>query len=296
MELNETRLKERFETAVGGVTPNVSALVDGGSELGAQLHRRRRAQGFGAVMASAAAVAAIAYVGVDQGIFDSDATGPANGTVSQAPTEPSTPRSLAAVAMSHIDLEPFMVGTDGGDQPEGQLSAGMGYKTTDGNAELQLAATSNLDGWDPQAICEPSGPEIVIEACERKVLDDGGEMVTLAQRGRQGTPQYFVIVAVKRPGELVAVIETTQRAVANTEAPVEEWGLPVDVDTMRAIVTDPRFGLTTDAEAIRQGGAIEDFKEGGLVQTDSGSSSSTRVDRGQPHEPPTLSEPSATQD
>lgn len=291
MELNETKLKERFETAVGGVSPNVSALVDGGSERGAQLQRRRRAQGFGAVVASAAAVAAIAYVGVDQGIFDSDATGPSNGTVSQAPTEPSTPRSLAAVAMSHIGLEPFAVGTDGGESPEGQVAAGVAFKTDQGNAELNLVATSHLGNWDSQRICEPGDEQTVVEACDRQALDDGGHLMTVAQRASagDGPDLYFVFVAVEYPGELVAVIESTRGAISNTDASVEQWGLPVDVATMRAIVTDPRFGLTTDAEAIRQGQAIEDFKEGGLVQTDSDSSSATAVE-----EPPTPSRSSAT--
>ncbi len=290
MELNETSLKERFETAVGGVSPNVSALVDGGSELGTQLRRRRRAQGMGAVVASAAAVAAITYVGIDQGIFGSDATGPANGSVSQAPTEPSTPRSLAAVAMSHIDLEPFAVGTDGGESPEGQVVANVAYKTEQGDAELQLATTSHLEKLDFRQACEPAGQGTVVETCDRQPLDDGGQMLTVAQRASagEGPDQYFVIVAVEYPGELVAVIETTRGAISNAQGPVEQWGLPVDVATMREIVTDPRFGLTTDSEAIEQGEAIEDFRQG-WVETGSDTSSRSRVDVAPPQEtsPPT---------
>lgn len=279
MELNETKLKERFETAVGGVSPHVTALVDGGSARGAQLHRRRRAQGFGAVVASAAAIAAIAYVGVDQGLFDTDATGPSHGTVSQAPTEPSTPRSLAAVAMSHIDLEPFVVGTDGGESPKGQVTSGLGYKTDGGNAELQLAATPNLQGWDMQQACEPGDDQSVVETCERHTLDDGGRMVTVAERvsADTGPGAYIVVVIIERPGELTAVIETMRGTRSDADVPVAQADLPVDIATMQDIATDPRFGLTTDPEAIRQGEAIDNFEDGGLTVTDSGSSSSSEV-------------------
>jgi hypothetical protein len=303
MDFDETMLKERFETAVGGISPDVARLVGAGSDLGAGMRRRRRSQGIGAAVASVAAVAAIAYVGIGQGLFDSDATGPADGSVSQAPTVPSTPRSLVAVALEHLpDDELVGAGTGGGTPVPSAVFVSLGLDTDRGKVQLDLIATTQVKAWDSQPGCAPGTPDGKVLDCQKATLPDGGKLViTVEKYDAGGSTGYVVYSGVRRADQVVGVIEHlpgTSFAPRDDTAPLTEWDLPVSVVTLRQIVTDPRFGVITSPEMIAAGEALEKFDEDGLVGSSSSSSgtsaeSSVSVETVAPGQEPLPETPSA---
>ncbi len=146
VDFNEGALKERFETAVAGVSPDVPTLLQGGVQRGEQLKRRRRAELIGATGLSAAAAVAVIYSGVASNLFDSNSTGPAdtgNNTVEQI-NRPATARSLAAVALQHLPSRQVIgEGTMGG-TAQSSVFASVGLSNDQGKVRLDLIATSRV--------------------------------------------------------------------------------------------------------------------------------------------------------
>ena len=267
MDFNEAALKERLETAVRGASPDVGALMDGGLERGERLRSRRRAQVLAAGV-TATAVAALAYAGIGEGLFDSDATGPANtpNRVVQEITEPSTPRSLAAAALEHLPDEEVVGTGDSGTRAQSpRMFATVGLVTERGDAELYLFATTRVQLWDKQPPCELGGVDVEVVQCRLSTVAGGPQMALVVQRFDEGpgSSSYQVSVGVRRDDQVVAVTQAQAAEPQDESVPVAEWDLPVSVATMRDIVTDPRFGMTTTPEMIAKGEALENFAEGG---------------------------------
>lgn len=283
MDFNEAALKERFEAAVEGVSPDVGGLMDGGIERGAQLRRRQRAQVLGAAGVTAAA-AAVVYSGFTSGLFDSNSTGPADppdSVVVQEINSPATARSLTAAALEHLSDEQLIAaGGPRGGMQRGSVFASLALDTDQGKVQLDVVATTRVKGWDRQGQCAPGTPQSATVQCQRSTLDDGAELVVAAEKLDAGTgpAQYLVRVTARRDDQLVGVLEYlrgAQAAVPREGVPMASWDLPVDVETLQEIVSDPRFGVVTSPEMIAKGEALDGFTKGG---TTTGESSSGAVE------------------
>lgn len=266
MDFKEGALKERFENAVSGLSPDVGALLEGGLRRGAQLHRRRRTQAFGAAALSAA-VAAGLYAGVASGLFDPNSTGPADTTNSivEQVDRRATTRALTAVALEHLQpdrltrADAFSTGVR-----DGSLQVLLVLGTEHGKAHLELDASRHLDGLDKGPQCGTKVGGAKTDQCSASTLPNGDRLVVTTERftDRSGSATYLVAVAVVRDGQAVDVQEylTGSQLPKDETQPVADWKLPVSVAEMRAIVTDPRYGLETSREMIATGAALDNFK------------------------------------
>ena len=300
MNFDETMLKGRFEAAVGGISPDVSELVNGGCALGVGLRRRRRAQGIGAVVASAAAVAAIAYVGIGAGLFGPNATAPADGgPTSVEQLVPATPRGMAAAVKEHIDSAVLLA--SGGDSWDGssadtakEIDIDLGYHIDGESVELRVFASDDVSQWREGDSCPR---EASVLWCDDAALPDGTPALQLLMKYPTGDDlpdaaqsdtdpslsTYSAVSGVLRDGQLVAVFENLR--IDDTGAgryTVDD--LPISMATLREIATDPAVGLSTTQQFNEEGKQIEDFDEGVPGTTRSGSSSTEAVepDRGPP--------------
>lgn len=289
MELDETSLKERFKTAVTDVSPDVVTLVTGGQELGRSVRRRRRIQvGASALVASALAVTAVAYFG-DLGLLENESAQPAD----TSPTGvhqlvDATPRGLAAAVSDILGLgTPIAVGGDATTDPSGadQLQAATGYSIDGAKVEVEVIATSDVSQWANGASCDkPDSAGDQTIWCDDKPLDDGTPAIRALTRfvdPSSGADQtsYMAVVAVKRDTSLVAAVETLP-SMSDQPAYTADT-LPVTVDALTRLVSDPRVGFSTTEEYNAAGLELEGFKNS-LTSTSSGSGSSSRtaVDKG----------------
>jgi hypothetical protein len=284
MELNEGALKERFDTAVSGMSPDVTALMNGGIQRGEQLRRRRRAELFGAAGLSAAAAAAVVYSGIASDLFDTNSTGPTDTTPTSVEqiNHASTPRSLAAVAIEHLPADEVLgAGSMGNTTQRSTVFAIVGLDTDKGKVELDLVATRRVIGWDRQRSCAPGTPRSETVKCQRSTLSDGSQLVMAAQRfdAGPGAAQYVVRVTVRRADQLVGILEYLRGKEASAlgaKLPMADWRLPVSMATMRSIVADPRFGMLTSSEMLAKGRALDNFTNK-VTETSSSSSSAVQV-------------------
>ena len=303
MNFDETMLKERCEAAVGGISPDVSELVNGGCALGVGLRRRRRAQGIGAVVASAAAVAAIAYVGIGAGLFGPNATAPADGgPTSVEQLVPATPRGMAAAVKEHIDSDVLLA--SGGDSWDGsadtakEINIDLGYYIDGESVELQVFASDDVSQWREGGDSCPR--EASVLWCDDAALPDGTPALQMLMKYPTGDDlpdavqsdtdpslsTYSAVSGVLRDGQLVAVFENLR--IDDTGAgryTVDD--LPISMATLREIATDPAVGLSTTQQFNEEGKQIEDFDEGVPGTTRSGSSSTEVVE---PDRAPPVSE------
>lgn len=282
MELNEGALKERFDTAVSGMSPDVTALMNGGIQRGEQLRRRRRAEVFGAAGLSAAAAAAIVYSGIASDLFDTNSTGPTdttNNTVEQIDS-PATPRSLAAVALDYLPADEVIGAGTMGSTARSTVFASVGLATGHGKVQLDLIATKQVTRWDKQRECAPSTSGVKVVQCHVSRVGGKRELVVTAGRSTPGPgpDMYLVSVGARRDSQVVAVVEYVRARGLSLEEkqPVAAWGLPVSVGTLRSIVTDPRFGTLTSSEMLARGRALDNFSND-ATSTSSGSGSAVQV-------------------
>lgn len=291
MDFNETMLKERFETAVGGISPDVNGLVDGGCELGVGMRRRRRAQGLGAAVASAAAVAAIAYVGIGQGLFGSDATGPADsGPTSVSQLVPSTPPGMAAAVMEHIGSGTLVrvAGDSRNSDTQKQISVDLGYRIDGRDVELHTFASDDVTQWSEAESC-PRDPTVLW--CDDTALADGTPAIQVLMKSQSNQDQptssttldtgpslatYSAVSGVLRDGQLLAVYEIVR---LDAETSYTAADLPISMETLRGIAIDPAVGLRTTHEFIEQGEQIPDFGDSGeFPVSSSGSATATPME------------------
>lgn len=277
MDFSEGALKERLEAAVSGMSPDVRALMDGGMQRGVRLQRRRRVEVLGATGLSVAAAAAVVYAGITSGLFDSNSTGPTDTprSVLQEINQPATARSLAAAALEHLPADQVIGAGSMGSSQRSTVFASVGLSNPKGKVQLDLLATSRLKQWDKQPPCASGTPSLRVVQCRVSRLDDGSQLILLAEKANAGPgpAKYLVSLGVRRETQVVAVLEylVDGRATPrNDNQPVTSWAMPVSVDTMREIVTDPRFGVVTSPEMVAKGKAIVDFRDL-TVQTSSGS-------------------------
>jgi hypothetical protein len=275
---NEILVKERFDSAVGGVNPDVVSLVGGGVAAGRGMRRRRRVQGtVGLLAASALVVGALAASGAMGSLFNSEGSPPADQLGRLVQLEPATPRGLAAAVMAHTEGLGTVIGVGGtaidktSDDAElsGGLTVDVGYRTSDGvKVELQVVASPQIKQWPTESACA-SQPHVT---CTQDVLPDGTTRLVMKADtdgnvpGGQGefAEAHVLAVGLLRDDQFVIALET----VANSSS------TPLTVDDLQAIVVDPAVGIATTPDLNAQGQDIPDFKNGLLDSSGDSSSSS----------------------
>jgi hypothetical protein len=256
MDGNETLVRERLDTAMGGVSPDVVTLVGGGVAVGRGIRRRRRLMGVaGGAVASALVVGTLAVTGVTDNLFDSSAD-PADATLTQL--EPATPRGLAAALLSHTSGTGTLIGVGGmttGMRP-GEILAEAGYRTASGvKVDLQVFASPMTQEWSRRGPCASAGaPDYT---CTEQTLPDGTLQGILEPRAASGSadstdagPDYQLRGVISmRSDSVVAAIETV----------VGSGSLPLGVEDLQAIVADPAVGMSTTAAFNAAGLDIPNF-------------------------------------
>ncbi len=279
MDLNETTLKERLDTAVSDVSPDVTTLVGQGQELGRSMRRRRRMQTAGSALAvSVLVIGAVAYTG-GAGLFDRKSNGPTDPSPTgvQQLVE-ATPRGAVAAVLAHLDGGEVVAtgGTRQESQDGEQIDAHIGYVLADGvKVELQVVATDKVSQWNEGEDCESAAvPHVIF--CDDAALADGSPAISYlvkgegSQEGGSGNASYAAISAAKRGDQLVVILETIY---LDATKALSADNLPISFDVLREISQDPAVGLLTTAEFISQGDQLENFKDNPNADSGSGSSS-----------------------
>ena len=273
MELDETTLRERLDTAVSGLTPDTVALVGGGHESGLALRRRRRWQAAGSALAVVALVGAAVFVSGD--LFDQRATGPADSVQ----LVPATPRGMAAAVIASADLGTPIAAAGAAQSGTDPLQAALGYDVDGQKVELDTIAMTDVSQWGKSSTCaEAATPQKEAVSCDDAPLADGTPALRVLMRyvDSQGAGSaktgYLAVVAVRRADQLLAVSETLQ--VAGDDPAYTMDSLPIPLTTLMDVVTDPLVGLSTTADLNDEGTKIADFKNS-LVETSSGSDSAS---------------------
>jgi hypothetical protein len=236
----ETLLKERFAQDLATVHPDVSLLVDGGSEAGRRLRRRRRlTTGVGAAVATAVMGAAW-YAATGTGLLGDDAA-PANPSFEQLVE--STPRGMAAAVIAHLP--------DGYERAAGRLdesgdvplvvALGIPEET---RAELQVMASPEVDAWAHYRAEACSAGH-----CEVRTTPEGTEVVTVTASPAGSGANILGAFANQGDDVVIAVLS----------APEGMAPLPLTAEELVAIVTDPLVGMQTTAEMNTSGEALENW-------------------------------------
>lgn len=168
--------------------------------------------------------------------------------------EPTTPRSLAYVVSEHVDLEPTKAGVDW---------AADNYRHLFPHPKRAVAASTNFAG-EGNIVVVGISPEREKEgpSCEDGFCADLGDGITLT---------WDEIVPEEDPGLVVVIAELdTHTVVLRYSGPhitgdPRDLGLPISVDTLVDIVTDPRVAPTTSQEALDSGEEIDFWLDGSPV-------------------------------
>ncbi|MFY9914564.1 MAG: hypothetical protein WAK18_07860 [Nocardioidaceae bacterium] len=310
MELDETMLHQRFDVAVGDVRPDVVAIVGAGEQHGHVLRRRRRWQAGGSALAVLALVAGGAYVsGAD--VFDQRSAQPTDPspTTSQQLVD-ATPRGAAAALLDLADLgTPTDVGGERQQGPDGSpdetLQVGAAYRVDGQRLSVEVIATRPVTQWKQAGTCanaQTGGGQDAVW-CDDSPLSDGTPALRILMSAADSsssdstaTPDstgasattYLAIVAVKRDGQLVAVIETLPPDVG--QPAYTQDNLPVSIESLTALATDPRIGFSTTQDYNTAGEQLSDFRSS-FFSSSSGSGSSSGTSSA---EKPAASEGAAT--
>jgi hypothetical protein len=283
---DEGMLRERFESAVGGLTPDIGRLVaDGAAEGRGAVRRRRVVSGIGAAAVAIVAVGSISLASQND-LFGKGDHATNNGLVEQL--VPATPRGMTAALLSHTGQlglgTPLAVGgTKTTPESTTQISGQVAYDLGAGvGVEIDAYATPDLTA--ARHACD-SGALDSATVCRPFTLDDGTPAWYLVYDMGADGDQSAVAAAVlaRRDDQVVAVIETMS---GSTE-------FALDQDALAAIVSDPAIGLSTTGSFNALGEQITDYKDGGLIHVESGSGSSGSSGGGSAS-PPTVATQPAT--
>jgi hypothetical protein len=280
MDANETLVKERFDAAVAGISPDVVSLTGGGIAAGRGIRRRRRMQGAVGVLAvTAIAVGALTATGAIGNLLNSQGADSTSRPGKLVELQPATPRGLAAAVMAHTAGLGTLIAI-GGQSPgrhnsDAQLRDGvtvdMGYRTDDGiKVELQVVASPHTASWKSAANCASQARG----TCTQARLPDGTTRVVLRADADGTAPSaagtfsgpHVIAVGVLRRDQFVIAVETV---VNSTQS-------PLGVAALEAIATDPAVGVTTTQALNTQGLGFRHFKANLSVLSSSSSSSSGR--------------------
>lgn len=186
----------------------------------------------------------------DDGADGADSSAPA--TVDPSELVPATDASLVAVTLEHVDVDPRYFKAlyrENGDYTKGTVGGEIWFGgTSDDDADLiRLTAAPFGSGSDSCEYYECSD-----------VQTDAGEATLFWQEAVPGREEGIVGVELARNGMLLRV-HANSRDVESTDPRGQE--LPVSVDDMVEILTDPRFGIETTPDMIEAGEDL-DLREG----------------------------------
>ena len=278
MEHDEQELRQRFTSAVGRLSPDVTALVQEGESRGERLRRRQRLQAGAGIVA--AAVLTIGAVAVGPSLVDHDSAGPTDtGPTGSAQLVDATPRGMAAAVLSHLDESAVfaVAGQSEPDQGHRELVADIGVRADGDKIELQVVASDDVSMWNDNPGCDATaqtGDRQVVWCSE---ADGPGGVPAFRQltkiQATSDATYYMAVTGVLRDdGQLVAAIATF-RALSGQDVTIDS--MPIGFDVLEQIVADPAVGLSTTAELNHQGDAIKDFKDS--LMTSSGSATASAV-------------------
>jgi hypothetical protein len=272
-------VKERFDAAVAGVSPDVVSLVGGGLTAGRGIRRRRRLQGAVAVLATAAVAAgALSASGTIGNLLNSQGSDSTGRPGKLVEFEPATPRGLAAAVMAHTSGLGTLIGVGGttpgqhssNAQSRRNVQAELGYRTDSGiKVDLHVLASPQISVWRRSIDCagQPSG------TCISARLPDGTTRVVLQEAAGGKPPSapgvfsgpHLIVVGILRPDSFVVVIETVVNSAQS----------PLGVAALQKIATDPAVGLSTTGALNAQGLRIPHFQRSLVTSSGSSSGSAT---------------------
>jgi hypothetical protein len=168
--------------------------------------------------------------------------------------EPTTPRSLAYVVSEHVELEPTKAGVDW---------AADNYRRLFPHPKRAVAASTNFAG-EGNIVVVGISPERKKDgpSCEDGFCADLGDGITLTwdELAPQEDPGLVVVIA-----ELDTHTVVLRYSGPHITGDPRDLGLPISVDTLVDIVTDPRVAPTTSQEAIDSGEEINFWLDGNTV-------------------------------
>lgn len=168
--------------------------------------------------------------------------------------EPATPRSLAYAVSEHVDLDPSRAGVDW---------AADDYRGLFPHPRRAVAATIDFAG-EGNIVTVGVSPQRPKRApyCRGGHCADlgGGVTLTWAELAPEEDPGYVVVIA-----ELDHHSVVVRYYGADITGDPRDLELPVPVDTLVDIATDPRLAPTTSQEAIEGGEELDYWLEGDQV-------------------------------
>jgi hypothetical protein len=176
--------------------------------------------------------------------------------------ETTTTRGLAAGLVEHVGAP--SEGIRGGSNSEqGLMVVSAQFERDGGAVPVDLVVLRSEEGEDSSSemSCEDQGGWIL--GCELETAPDGSPVLVLASTedltGGISEDGLFVFVINARDDHDVLVIQTLPDRRASY---VDFSALPVDVETLKQLVTDPLVGFETSAARNDAGERLRDFSEG----------------------------------
>jgi hypothetical protein len=202
--------------------------------------------------AIAASTGALLLVGVV--LTGCGGKGPTSSEARTELTTGSTPRTMAAAVIEHMDgYEPSAAAPPEGWRPSIRgIGAEVAFPIDDHSVHVIAGASPQLTEYRPD-LCEQKDTQY-LDGCVNLETEDGDPMRISWQRAVPEEDPGYVDVFVLRDHEVVMV------AMYGTPVPADprEGGLPFDFGILRDIATDPGVGLRTSADLVEAGDAIDD--------------------------------------
>lgn len=254
MSLEEMRRRVHAAADKVEVPPPPADLLSG--EVRRMPGRRR---GLGVALAAAAAV--LAVVGIGAIVVDRDRQDRSEQVLSGP--QKATTGALLAVALEHVDVEPASLeALDDSDRRYGRGTVGgdIRFDPAEGYDGDLLRVTAS-PGRLPKDVCDRAA------TCDRWDTEQGRVVLSWVPHMPEEDPG-LVTVALQAQGEWRMAHLASGVLIDGDPRGIEE--LPVSVDQMTAIVTDPRFSLRTTAEAVRAGEELDVAGEEGEAEAQGG--------------------------
>jgi hypothetical protein len=276
----ELMMRERFDAAVGALSPDIGRLVaDGTAEGRGAVRRRRIVSGIAAAAVAIVAVGSISYAS------QSDLFGKGDHAANNTKLEelvPATPRGLAAAVITHTGSLGTPIAVWGGHTSflglnSPALTAELGYVLDDGT-KVDLTVIAVDSGDDPGSGGNPNhcDPDPGGPVCDEISLSDGTTGLYY-EYAAHGDPQTASGMWLRRDDG---------STVGATESLVEPGVLPLDKAALIELLTDPLVGASTTAAMNAAGEDIANFQmnPGGASSSGSATASPPTVET-QPAQP-----------
>lgn len=168
--------------------------------------------------------------------------------------ETTTPRSLAYVVAEHVDLSPTKAGVDW---------SARSYRRLFPHPDRAVAAAINFAGEGNIVVVSVS-PEQPKQApfCDDGLCADLGTGITLSWDELSPEEDPGLVVITARVGGHTVVLRYSGPEI---DGDPRNLDLPVSIDTLVDIATDPRIAPTTSQEAVDAGEQVDYWLDGNPV-------------------------------